>query len=210
MKITVYVLDTCSFIYQNDKRNTRYSELFKYYCIREHTGHHFDDIQFSKEEYGKPVLHMPSGIHLNVSHTDGFSVCVVSDKNVGIDIEKIEAIDLDIAKKYFALTESQYIMNAQNSDVQFNRFFEVWTMKECYLKLLGIGMYKELDSFSITPGRESYNIVETGKDMSQIFSFFHNLVFEKYALSVILEATNQNLVVELLDITKRFNTEFIL
>lgn len=210
MKITVYVLDTSAFIYQKDKRNTRYSELFKYYCIREHTGCYFDDIQFSKEEYGKPVLQMPSGIHLNISHTDGFSVCVVSDKNVGIDIEKIEAIDLDIAKKYFALTEYQYIMNAQNSDVQFNRFFEVWTMKECYLKLLGIGMYKELDSFSITPGRESYNIVETEKNMSQSFSFFHNLVFEKYALSVILETTNQNLVVELLDITKRFNTEFIL
>ncbi|WP_057511659.1 4'-phosphopantetheinyl transferase family protein [Staphylococcus sp. NAM3COL9] len=210
MKITVYVLNTSAFIYQKDKRNTRYSELFKYYCIREHTGCYFDDIQFSKEEYGKPVLQMPSGIHLNISHTDGFSVCVVSDKNVGIDIEKIEAIDLDIAKKYFALTEYQYIMNAQNSDVQFNRFFEVWTMKECYLKLLGIGMYKELDSFSITPGRESYNIVETEKNMSQSFSFFHNLVFEKYALSVILETTNQNLVVELLDITKRFNTEFIL
>lgn len=41
-------------------------------------------------------------------------------------------------------------------------------------------------------------------------SFFHDIVYGKYALSVILDVPNHDLEAELLDITKNFNTEFIL
>ena len=53
--------------------------------------------------------------------------------NVGIDIEKVEPIDLTIAKNYFAQAEYQYIMKDNNEQAQLNRFFEVWTLKECYM-----------------------------------------------------------------------------
>ncbi|MDE9438650.1 4'-phosphopantetheinyl transferase superfamily protein [Staphylococcus xylosus] len=62
--------------------------------------------------------------------------------------------------------------DAQSSISRFNRFFEVWTMKECYLKLLGIGMYKALDSFSITPVQGRYQLVETEDEMMHRCSFF--------------------------------------
>ncbi len=45
-------------------------------------------------------------------------------------------------------------------------------MKECYLKLLGIGMYKALDSFSITPVQGRYQLVETEDEMMHRCSFF--------------------------------------
>ncbi|MBO1919797.1 hypothetical protein J4710_02590 [Staphylococcus xylosus] len=56
----------------------------------------FEHIQFGENAHGKPILNSPKETHINVSHTDGCSVCVVSD--VGVDVEKIETIDLDIAK----------------------------------------------------------------------------------------------------------------
>lgn len=46
--------------------------------------------------------------------------------------------------------------------------------------------------------------------MMQPCSFFHDIVYGTYALSVILDVANQDLEAELLDITKNFNTEFIL
>lgn len=210
VKKTIYVLNTQGYDYQNLKRHPQYSKWFKYYCIRAHSGMQFEHIQFGENAHGKPILNSPKETHINVSHTDGCSVCVVSDTNVGVDVEKIETIDLDIAKKYFALLEYRYINDAQSSISRFNRFFEVWTMKECYLKLLGIGMYKALDSFSITPVQGRYQLVETEDEMMHRCSFFHDIVYGKYALSVILDIDNHDLDVELLDITKNFNTEFIL
>lgn len=211
MEITVYLLDTNDSFYKNNPRNAKYSELFKYFCIKQHTGCHFDDIQIEKGEYGKPILQNPSDLFFNISHTEGYSVCVVSEDNIGIDIEKIEMIDLDIAKKYFASAEYQYIMKGKHNNNQLNRFFEVWTMKECYLKLLGTGIYKELDSFSITSEQNHYSIVDSTAKMNRSFSCFHDIIFGKYALSVIMEASNNdNLIVELTDITNTFNTQCIL
>lgn len=210
VKITIYVLNTQNFDYHNLKRHPKYSKWFKYYCVRAHTGMQFEHIQFDENTHGKPLLKLPKDIHINVSHTDGYSVCVVSDTNVGVDVEKIENIDLDIAQKYFALLEYRYITEAQSTISQFNRFFEVWTMKECYLKLLGMGMYKPLDSFSITPVQGRYQLIETEDEVIQRCSFFHEIFYGKYALSVILDVDNHDLEVEMLDITKNFNTEFIL
>ena len=47
-----------------------------------------------------------------------------------------------------------------NEQAQLNRFFEVWTLKECYIKMLGTGIYKALDSFSITPEGHTYKMIE--------------------------------------------------
>lgn len=98
VEVTVYLLDTSDSIYQNKRRNAKYSELFKCFCVKAATGHEIDDIAFKTGDYGKPLLYRPYNRHLNISHTDGFSVCIVSDMNVGIDIEKVEPIDLTIAK----------------------------------------------------------------------------------------------------------------
>ena len=56
MKITIYVLNTQDFDYQNLKRHPQYSKWFKYYCVRAHTGIQFEHIQFVENTHGKPVL----------------------------------------------------------------------------------------------------------------------------------------------------------
>lgn len=209
MEVTVYLLDTSDSIYQNKRCNAKYSELFKCFCVKAATGHEIDDIAFKTGDYGKPLLYRPYNKHLNISHTDGFSVCIVSDMNVGIDIEKVEPIDLTIAKNYFAQAEYQYIMKDNNEQAQLNRFFEVWTLKECYIKMLGTGIYKALDSFSITPEGHTYKMIELVNNQEQRLSSFHKLLFNQYALSIILETANQDIKVNFTDITHTFNAECI-
>ncbi|ALZ61756.1 4'-phosphopantetheinyl transferase sfp [Bacillus cereus] len=76
-------------------------------------------------------------------------VCTTANFNVGIDIEKISEIEaLKLAKEFFSADEFYDISN-MNSDEQINCFFDLWTLKESYIKTIGKGLYTPLNSFSI-------------------------------------------------------------
>ncbi|MDD4566221.1 MAG: 4'-phosphopantetheinyl transferase superfamily protein [Eubacteriales bacterium] len=95
------------------------------------------------EESG-PVNRQP--IHYSVSHSGTWWGCMIADEPVGFDLEKYrEKVNhLKIAKRYFTETEYQYILNTG-----LNGFFKVWVRKEAYVKFLGFGLAKGLDSFSV-------------------------------------------------------------
>ena len=44
---------------------------------------------FTYTEHGKPYLSDYSDVHFNISHSGEYVVCSVSDKPVGVDIQKI-------------------------------------------------------------------------------------------------------------------------
>lgn len=73
-------------------------------------------------------------------------VCI-SDKEVGIDIEKIKGVKPDIVGRFFTIDEIEYIFLA-NEDVD-RRFYEIWTKKEAYIKWSGKGLSMPLVSFSV-------------------------------------------------------------
>lgn len=82
---------------------------------------------------GKPV-YKTSHIHFNLSHAGNYVVCVVSDKDVGIDIEGRRKNALKVARRFFTQTECDWI----GDDAA--RFVRVWTLKEAYAKLTGEGI----------------------------------------------------------------------
>ena len=75
--------------------------------------------------------------------------------------------------------------------------------------MLGTGIYKALDSFSITPEGHTYKMIELVNNQEQHLSSFHKLLFNQYALSIILETANQDIKVNFTDITHTFNAECI-
>ena len=96
-------------------------------------------------ESGKPVFtNIP--YYFNISHSCGRAVCVLSDVEVGVDIEfikKVRAFDL-IAENFFAPEEIKRFRSAKNSAEEFYR---IWTRKEALLKKSGSGIaYKKLKS----------------------------------------------------------------
>ncbi|MDR2192686.1 MAG: 4'-phosphopantetheinyl transferase superfamily protein, partial [Endomicrobium sp.] len=74
-----------------------------------------------------------------------FIACVVSDYPVGIDIELIKIPNLKIEERFFARDEIDYINNGK----QTQRFYEVWTKKESYIKYESKGLTITLPSFSV-------------------------------------------------------------
>jgi 4'-phosphopantetheinyl transferase len=111
------------------------------------------EIHFTTEPYGKPwVAGLPS-FHFNIAHSGRWIVCAVDCDPVGIDIEEIKPISLDVAKYFFSMQEYRWLMD-QEEAARLSCFYELWTLKESFIKRLGKGLFYPLHSFSIQPGTD--------------------------------------------------------
>ncbi len=92
---------------------------------------------------GKPEV---DGIHFNVSHGGDFVIGVSAPCPVGCDIEPIMPPPLEIADIFFHHGETEYL---NNHPYKTFAFWQLWTLKESYMKMTGKGMSLELDKFQI-------------------------------------------------------------
>ena len=93
---------------------------------------------------GKPfALGFPE---FNISHSGDVCVLVTGDQPVGIDIEKIDCKNLTIAEQVFSDKECEWM-----SSDPVVRFHRLWTLKESFLKAIGIGLVDDMKSIDIIP-----------------------------------------------------------
>ncbi len=95
------------------------------------------DLRFEYEPSGKPLL--PEGPHFNLSHSGGcalLAVCAAAP--VGVDIEEMrpELSAPPSAERWFSERERAQLAGLAGA-VRLRRFFELWTLKEAYLKANG-------------------------------------------------------------------------
>lgn len=127
-----------------------------------------EKLVFSKNEYGKPYLKNSDEIYFNISHSGEWVVCAFDDSDIGIDIEKIYPIDYDgIAKSFFSPKECKDLYAKLESE-RLSYFYDLWTLKESYIKSDGRGLSAPLDSFSIRIVNNSI-IVETKELLKDCF-----------------------------------------
>lgn len=89
---------------------------------------------------GKPVFSEHPEIHFNLSHAGDYVVCVVSQWEVGVDIEGNRAVRASIENRFFSEEECRWIQEADSKRLHSERFFRLWTLKEAYSKLTGEGI----------------------------------------------------------------------
>ncbi|MCX2825163.1 4'-phosphopantetheinyl transferase superfamily protein [Bacillus pseudomycoides] len=139
-----------------------------------------DEINFIYNEYGKPFAESFSDFHFNISHSGEWVVCATANSNVGIDIEKISEIEaLKLANEFFS-EEEFYDLSNMNSNEQINYFFDLWTLKESYIKTIGKGLYIPLNSFSIK--KESQTLISY-KNIPQNLHFRQYNIESNYKVS---------------------------
>jgi 4'-phosphopantetheinyl transferase len=105
-------------------------------------------LEFATNSYGKPYLTNSANIHYNISHAGYYVTCVISDEPVGIDIECVKPVDIQVADRFFSQNELAYVLSSSN-DLWIQRFFEIWTKKESRIKWEGKGLSKDLPTFSV-------------------------------------------------------------
>ncbi|WP_368857254.1 4'-phosphopantetheinyl transferase superfamily protein [Bacillus cereus group sp. N28] len=139
-----------------------------------------EEIKFIYNEYGKPFVQNFSDFHFNISHSGEWVVCATANSNVGIDIERVSDIEaLKLANEFFS-EEEFYDLSNMNSDEQINYFFDLWTLKESYIKTIGKGLYIPLNSFSVK--KESRTLISY-KNIPQNFYFRQYNIEPNYKIS---------------------------
>lgn len=138
-----------------------------------------DDIYFLENEFGKPYFTGVKDLHFNISHSGEWIVCAIDSNPIGIDVEEINDIDLCIAHRFFTMEEHRDLMELDEK-YRLDYFFDLWTLKESYIKAQGKGMSIPLDSFSIRKRGNDISIKGTDKT----FYFKQYEVESNYKLSV--------------------------
>ncbi|MBE5816175.1 MAG: 4'-phosphopantetheinyl transferase superfamily protein [Clostridiales bacterium] len=123
------------------------SALLKYAALSHALSAEYNDISFGLQEKGKPYVSNFENIHFNISHTKNACAGIFAPFEVGIDTELIRPAELAISRRFFTPNEAEYISGAPH--LSDERFFEVWTKKEAYIKLTGEGLGRPLSSFDV-------------------------------------------------------------
>ncbi|MCL1036339.1 4'-phosphopantetheinyl transferase superfamily protein [Shewanella submarina] len=120
--------------------------------------------RFVTGEQGKPALCEQQtrqfGLGFNVSHSgDWLCIAVIEgigvvkgaadQREIGVDIERFRrGVSVDsVLNRFFAPDESASLM-AMPTALREQRFFDLWALKESFIKATGQGLARALDSFS--------------------------------------------------------------
>jgi len=126
----LYIIENYKERYPDLKGSDLTNELIKD-CLTEYG---IQDPKVLRTAKGKPYVE--SDVHLSVSHSGDYFICIIADKPVGIDVQERKSNKASkIAERYFSDLEREYV--EENGE---NGFFTVWTRKEAYSKMTGEGL----------------------------------------------------------------------
>lgn len=116
------------------------------------------EVRIAQGENGKPYLVDYPWIHFNLTHSGNMVLAVFAEKEVGCDIERIKNANLRLAKRYFCPEEYAYIASLEGEELN-RAFCRLWTLKESFLKVTGMGIRLPLNSFAFDISKENQGIM---------------------------------------------------
>lgn len=120
-------------INEDDKKRSILGEILLIKLLKEFKiDYYYIDIY--KNKYGKPFI-KNMNIYFNISHSNDYVVCIISNNEIGIDIEKIRNVKKNIINQFATPNEIIYI--SESNDNFNQKCYEVFTLKEAYFKCLG-------------------------------------------------------------------------
>jgi 4'-phosphopantetheinyl transferase len=107
------------------------------------------ELRFIRDQFGKPSLINRDDLFFNIAHSGHWVTAAFDSDVIGIDVESMREIDLSIAERFFSKKEYDSLM-LKAADEQHSFFYDLWTLKESYIKAEGKGLSIPLDSFCFT------------------------------------------------------------
>ena len=96
------------------------------------------------DDIGRPFLN--DGRHISFSHSKKVSGIVISDKEIGIDIEKNQSKILNISQKFLNTKEKKFLIKKDISQITY-----VWTAKEAVFKAFKVNGIIFSDQIVVDP-----------------------------------------------------------
>ena len=141
----------------NQEKNKKFiiGEIILSKLLKKYYNLDYSKLKFNINKFGKPYI-VDKNIFYNISHSNSYVVVVISDKEIGIDLEKIRPVDLKTINYFATEFEKKYILKDKNNIEK--RLFEIYTLKEAYFKMKGenLNKIKEIE-FTISNNSISCN-----------------------------------------------------
>ena len=140
------------FRFERDQRRYLITRVLARTVLSRYHGVRPEDWVFSAGARGRPYILAPRlepALEFNIAHSaDLVMLGVTSGRTLGVDAENLTLRDYDIEglDRYFAAEERAALL-ALPATARQRRFFELWTLKESYIKARGLGLAIALDSF---------------------------------------------------------------
>jgi len=128
--------------------------------------------EFETNRHGRPEISnagVPPGLRFNLSHTRGFVAIIVHDEiDAGVDVERTDRVRnlRGLAKRVFAEPERDELLALDPLALE-ERFYQLWTMKEAFIKAKGKGLAIPLDAFWFEGDAESEFTLRCREDVDE-------------------------------------------
>lgn len=162
-----------------------------------HTDVQKTDWVFKISHKGKPSIANQSVINpvqFNLAHTDGLIVLAITKhSDIGVDVENINrsgSLD-EIADRYFSSNEKLDLSNLPEAQKQ-KGFFELWTLKESYIKARGLGLSIPLDQISFELNQTqniNFTFNTNLNDSAQSWKFWQFMYAQNYIIAVAIQSS---------------------
>jgi 4'-phosphopantetheinyl transferase len=148
-------------------------------------------VQFFSTPHGKPGL-LPGvsslPVQFNLSHCQGLVGCAVTlGADIGLDMEDTHRkVNMDLAGRFFSPLDIRQLEQAGDTVAKQDRFVDLWTLKEAYVKAVGKGLSLGLDQFSFffDQGIPKIRFAATGTADPGTWHFFTFTLLEHYKIAV--------------------------
>lgn len=171
------------FKFQKDAIHCLLGDILLRYALFHKYNIKINQLSFTYNDYQKPSIKDYADIHFNLSHSGDWLVCAINNQPVGVDVQEISPIDaLSITKRYFTTEEQKYFINKNNDEI-LSIFYDLWCMKESYIKLTGQGLSLPLNSFRIDLDTKPINIINT-KTQEHLAKIDQHYLADNYKLAV--------------------------
>ncbi len=140
--------------FEMDRKISVYADALVRCLVCRETGADYSHIRLGIGKYGKPYLINDERFHYNVSHTRSAIIAAVSDRPVGVDIERVRETDDALAARI--LNAAEHAAYERAGAEKDDRFFSIWTRKEALVKYRGQALpsdLKTLDTMCPPPSR---------------------------------------------------------
>ncbi len=146
------------------------------------------EVNIQLQPNGKPFVQGNKGIYFNLSHSaDVIVLAVTEEGEIGVDVERVDReFDWMRVDSVLAPSEIEWIQENERIDPStvYQRFFQIWTLKESYIKCTGEGMSRHLKKLNFHVLAEHIEFLDSTRDIQkteeyyfQSYVYDHNYIF---------------------------------
>ncbi|CUS36986.1 putative 4'-phosphopantetheinyl transferase [Candidatus Nitrospira nitrosa] len=140
------------FAFEEDRRRYVHAHGLLRILLGRYLGRSPASIQFMIGCHGKPCLRSENEtMHFNLSHARALVLCAFArDREVGIDVEwRDRELSWHDVAEYTCSKREQAILSSLVGPAQVDTFYSWWTLKEAYIKAVGVGLTLPLNQIEV-------------------------------------------------------------